>query len=126
MEMRTFGKDKIFFGCGRLNGKTLIQLQSALEEAKAGQKVLIITKDKTVELKAVTCCKDCKHKEKDGISEGFHYCNVNGLQVTDDWFCADGEPIDEAPTDTQTDDKPCIQFGGYVEINDKTKLEPID
>ena len=39
-------------------------------------------------------CKDCKHKEKDGISEGFHYCNVNGLQVTDDWFCADGERKD--------------------------------
>lgn len=36
-------------------------------------------------------CKDCKHKEKDGISEGYHYCNINGLQVTDDWFCADGE-----------------------------------
>ena len=36
-------------------------------------------------------CKDCKNKEKDGISEGFHYCNINGLQVTDDWFCADGE-----------------------------------
>ena len=40
-------------------------------------------------------CKDCKHKEKDGISEGFHYCNVNGLQVTDDWYCADGEPKGE-------------------------------
>ena len=39
-------------------------------------------------------CKDCKHKEKDGISEGFHYCNVNGLQVTDDWFCADGKRKD--------------------------------
>ena len=36
-------------------------------------------------------CKDCKHKEKDGISEGYHYCNIKGLQVTDDWFCADGE-----------------------------------
>ena len=39
-------------------------------------------------------CKNCKHKEKDGISEGFHYCNVNGLQVTDDWFCADGKEKD--------------------------------
>ena len=37
-------------------------------------------------------CKDCGYKEKDGISEGFHYCNINGLQVTDDWFCADGKP----------------------------------
>lgn len=36
-------------------------------------------------------CRDCKHKEKDGISEGFHYCNINGLQVTDEWFCADAE-----------------------------------
>ena len=36
-------------------------------------------------------CLDCKHKEKDGISEGFHYCNINGLQVTDEWFCADAE-----------------------------------
>ena len=36
-------------------------------------------------------CKDCKHKEKDGISEGVHWCNHNGLQVTDTWFCADGE-----------------------------------
>ena len=43
------------------------------------------------EQEAVVRCKDCKHKEKDGISEGFHYCNVNGLQVTDAWFCADGE-----------------------------------
>lgn len=41
-------------------------------------------------MKELVRCKDCKHKEKDGISEGFHYCNVNGLQVTDDWFCADG------------------------------------
>lgn len=39
-------------------------------------------------------CKDCKRKEKDGISDGFHYCNLNGLQVTDDWFCADGERKD--------------------------------
>lgn len=39
-------------------------------------------------------CKNCREKEKDGISEGFHYCNINGLQVTDDWFCADGKPKD--------------------------------
>lgn len=43
------------------------------------------------DLVAVVRCKDCKHKEKDGISEGFHYCDLNGLQVTDDWFCADGK-----------------------------------
>lgn len=42
-------------------------------------------------MKELVRCKDCKSKEKDGISEGFHYCNINGLQVTDDWFCADGE-----------------------------------
>lgn len=45
-------------------------------------------------MKELVRCKDCKHKEKDGISEGFHYCNVNGLQVTDEWFCADGVPED--------------------------------
>ena len=43
------------------------------------------------DLVAVVRCKDCKHKEKDGISEGFHYCDLNGVQVTDDWFCADGK-----------------------------------
>lgn len=44
-------------------------------------------------------CKDCKNKEKDGISEGFHYCNINGLQVTDDWYCADGERRDDDALD---------------------------
>ena len=42
-------------------------------------------------VKELIRCKDCEYKEKDGISEGFHYCDVNGLQVTDDWFCADGK-----------------------------------
>ena len=49
-------------------------------------------KQRSFEISKVVRCKNCKHKEKDGISEGFHYCDVNGLQVTDDWFCADGEP----------------------------------
>lgn len=48
----------------------------------------------TVDAVQIVRCKDCKNKEKDGISEGFHYCNINGLQVTDDWFCADGEKDD--------------------------------
>ena len=50
----------------------------------------------TFEIKKMelVACRHCKHKEKDGISEGFHYCNINGLQVTDDWFCADGEEED--------------------------------
>ena len=48
--------------------------------------------EERIAIKELTRCKDCKHKEKDGISEGFHYCNINGLQVTDDWFCADGKP----------------------------------
>lgn len=47
--------------------------------------------ERTFEISKVVRCKNCKHKEKDGISEGCHYCNVNGLQVTDDWYCADGK-----------------------------------
>lgn len=58
-----------------------------------------LTPEKAEQLKKdfpkIVRCKDCKNKEKDGISEGFHYCNINGLQVTDEWFCADGERKDE-------------------------------
>lgn len=48
-------------------------------------------KQRSFEISKVVRCKNCKNKEKDGISEGYHYCNVNGLQVTDDWYCADGK-----------------------------------
>lgn len=76
--------------------KTKIILPATIhEEYKDGMwiaEVAMVDKEEFSKVpKELVLCKDCKHKEKDGISEGFHYCNVNGLQVTDDWFCADGK-----------------------------------
>ena len=66
-----------------------------MAEAKAFKMIPHCTKDTIqYEMDELVMCKDCKNKEKDGISEGFHYCNINGLQVTDEWFCADGKRRD--------------------------------
>ena len=44
------------------------------------------------ERKLVTC-KECKHYNNKGCSEGFGWCKRNGNRhgSSDDWFCADGE-----------------------------------
>ena len=41
-------------------------------------------------------CKDCKHNYLDGIQVQFNRCELNHNKVhSDDWFCADGERIDQ-------------------------------
>lgn len=42
-------------------------------------------------LTVVVRCKDCKHYNIIGCSEGFGWCEKYGTGHTDDWFCADGE-----------------------------------
>lgn len=39
----------------------------------------------------VVRCKDCKHYNIIGCSEGFGWCEKYRNGHTDDWFCADGE-----------------------------------
>lgn len=39
----------------------------------------------------VVRCKDCKHYNIIGCSEGFGWCEKYGSGHTDDWFCADAE-----------------------------------
>ena len=80
-----------------LEGRILMDAPGFMDGGSEITKAFILAMIKTrsitptVDAIPVVRCKDCKHKEKDGISEGYHYCNINGLQVTDGWFCADGE-----------------------------------
>lgn len=40
-------------------------------------------------------CKDCKHREYDGSPFCPWMCEIDGRNVPDDWFCADGERKEE-------------------------------
>ena len=76
-------------GSCAMDGNEIAENAARLIEDQA-ERIAIMSEHEVAPIR----CKDCKNKEKDGISEGFHYCNVNGLQVTDDWFCADGKRKD--------------------------------
>ena len=79
-------------GCDKIHG---IQPQSAyMEMYELGWNNALKAAAKgmpEIDAAPIVRCKNCKYKEKDGLSEGVHYCDNNGLQVTDDWFCADGD-----------------------------------
>lgn len=46
----------------------------------------------------ITKCKDCKHQDPDRLNDGSdcYVCRKGHGWKPDDWFCADGEPKDDA------------------------------
>ena len=68
----------------RLLGKQ----QKGIDKLQADYSML---RHKFLEKTQIVRCKDCKHYNIIGCSEGFGWCERYNIGHTDDWFCSDGE-----------------------------------
>lgn len=68
-----------------------------MDEAKAWVMSAILNKDKTgcvLDMRPLVFCKDCKYwyyADNRIPCEQENVCGRNGIVVTPEWFCADGE-----------------------------------